>query len=73
MRQIPRSRHRRAGSRRFISKEIDVDTKVKEAIADIRSDSTQYNWVVCGYHADLEDKRTSQQLILVDKGMVGVR
>ncbi|CCI39757.1 unnamed protein product [Albugo candida] len=71
MRQIPRSRHRRAGSRRFISKEIDVDTKVKEAIADIRSDSTQYNWVVCGYHADLEDKRTSQQLILVDKGMKG--
>nr|CCA15639.1 protein kinase putative [Albugo laibachii Nc14]CCA16299.1 protein kinase putative [Albugo laibachii Nc14] len=69
MKQIPRSRHRRAGSRRFISKEIDVDSRVKEAIADVRSDSTQYNWVVCGYLADIEDKKTSQQLILIDKGM----
>lgn len=64
--QTPRRRPR-STSRRLITNEIEFAPEVGQTVQDIRSDSSPFNWTVCGY--DSSDGST-QRMIVVEKGMV---
>lgn len=68
--RTPRRRPR-SSSRRFITNDIEFSPEVMETVKDIRSDTSPFNWVVCGY--DLSDIETStRRMIVVEKGMTGL-
>ncbi|KAL7683076.1 putative protein kinase domain, actin-depolymerizing factor [Plasmopara halstedii] len=68
--RTPRRRPR-SSSRRFITNDIEFTPEVTTTVQDIRSDTSPFNWVVCGY--DLSDIETStRRMIVVEKGMTGL-
>lgn len=68
----PLHRRPRCSSRRNISNEIEFASEVAQTVQDIRSDRVPLNWVVCGYET-LENERSTQRLVVIEKGMVRVR
>lgn len=68
--QTPRRRPR-SSSRRFITNDIEFSPEVTETVQDIRSDTSPFNWAVCGYdNSDAES--ATQRMIVVEKGMTGL-
>uniref|UniRef100_H3GCC8 Protein kinase domain-containing protein n=1 Tax=Phytophthora ramorum TaxID=164328 RepID=H3GCC8_PHYRM len=68
--QTPRRRPR-SSSRRFITNDIEFMPEVTETVQDIRSDTSPFNWAVCGYdNSDIES--STQRMIVVEKGMTGL-
>lgn len=66
--QTPRRRPR-SSSRRFITNDIEFTPEVMATVQDIRSDTSPFNWAVCGYdNSDIES--STQRMIVVEKGMV---
>ncbi|KAG6590747.1 TKL/DRK protein kinase [Phytophthora cinnamomi] len=68
--QTPRRRPR-SSSRRFITNDIEFTPEVTATVQDIRSDTSPFNWAVCGYdNSDIES--STQRMIVVEKGMTGL-
>ncbi|RQM14222.1 hypothetical protein DD237_003310 [Peronospora effusa] len=68
--RTPRRRPR-SSSRRFVTNDIEFTPEVKVTVQDIRSDTSPFNWAVCGYdNSDLES--STQRMIVVERGMTGL-
>ncbi|KAG3025231.1 hypothetical protein PC121_g9375 [Phytophthora cactorum] len=68
--QTPRRRPR-SSSRRFVTSDIEFTPEVTATVQDIRSDTSPFNWAVCGYdNSDIES--STRRMIVVEKGMTGL-
>ncbi|GMF16892.1 unnamed protein product [Phytophthora fragariaefolia] len=53
---------------RFVTNDIEFTPEVMSTVQDIRSDTSPFNWAVCGYdNSDIES--STQRMIVVEKGM----
>ncbi|DBA02375.1 TPA: hypothetical protein N0F65_007194 [Lagenidium giganteum] len=68
LRKLAPPRRKRSSSRRFITQEIECSAEATQAVTDIRSDNSPFNWIVCGY----QPTETGQKLVVVEKGMTGL-
>ncbi|EEY69419.1 protein kinase, putative [Phytophthora infestans T30-4] len=68
--QTPRRRPR-SSSRRFVTTDIEFTPELTATVLDIRSDTSPFNWAVCGYdNSDIES--STRRMIVVEKGMTGL-